>query len=583
MELHHVQQGSEAWHALRAQYFTASEAPAMMGASKYQTRDDLLKQKATGIVSEVDPGQQRRFDSGHDTEAKFRPIAEELIGDELYPCTGSRMVNGLALLASFDGLTMDRNTVFEHKLYRDDLAKHLDIAEEPPAAYYWQLEQQLLVSNAQRALFVTSNGTAEQHAYCWYVSKPERRAQLIAGWKQFAIDLAAYVPTESFAPVVAAAPVEALPAVLMTVSGTVTVADNFKVFKQRLDDFLENHLIRKPSTDQDFADLDLQIKAMKDAREKLQAGKALMLAQVQPIDQANKTADMLDALLQQNCAMAERLLKDEKERRRGEIVATGVSALRDHIAGLNKRLGKPFMPGLAPAFTDFGGAIKGKKNLDSMQGAVNDLLAKAKIEANAIADRIDANLRKLAETPDLAFLFSDVAQIVLKQADDFEALVQFRVADHRAKEAAKLEAIRKEEQAKAEKAARDKLAAEQAAAEQQAKNEAFLAGAERREQARQAEMAEAVLLTRRAEPAEAINVVPLRAAPVPAATPPSLTLGAIHKRLAPITITADGLASLGFTHSATNGMAKLFHEHQFPDICAALVRHLEAVQAKQAA
>ena len=29
--------------------------------------------------------------------------------------------------------------------------------------------------------------------------------------------------------------------------------------------------------------------------------------------------------------------------------------------------------------------------------------------------------------------------------------------------------------------------------------------------------------------------------------------------------------------------AKLYHEHQFPMICAALVLHIEAVQAKQAA
>ena len=37
-------QGSKEWYAERSRRFTASEAPAMMGASKYQSRDELLYQ-----------------------------------------------------------------------------------------------------------------------------------------------------------------------------------------------------------------------------------------------------------------------------------------------------------------------------------------------------------------------------------------------------------------------------------------------------------------------------------------------------------------------------------------------------------
>ena len=43
-------QGSPEWLAARTKYFTASEANAMMGESKYQSRSALLKQKATGIA-----------------------------------------------------------------------------------------------------------------------------------------------------------------------------------------------------------------------------------------------------------------------------------------------------------------------------------------------------------------------------------------------------------------------------------------------------------------------------------------------------------------------------------------------------
>lgn len=66
--------------------------------------------------------------------------------------------------------------------------------------------------------------------------------------------------------------------------------------------------------------------------------------------------------------------------------------------------------------------------------------------------------------------------------------------------------------------------------------------------------------------------------PVPAA-PPTLRLGQITERLG-FTVTADFLLSLGFTHSGTDKAAKLFHEHEFPSICAALIRHITAVAQK---
>ena len=53
MNIHDVVQGSHEWGALRASCFTASEAPAMAGVSKYQSRSDLLKMKYTGEVPDL--------------------------------------------------------------------------------------------------------------------------------------------------------------------------------------------------------------------------------------------------------------------------------------------------------------------------------------------------------------------------------------------------------------------------------------------------------------------------------------------------------------------------------------------------
>jgi len=63
---------------------------------------------------------------------------------------------------------------------------------------------------------------------------------------------------------------------------------------------------------------------------------------------------------------------------------------------------------------------------------------------------------------------------------------------------------------------------------------------------------------------------------------PSLTLGDIKDRIAPLSISAEGLAQLGFSYAAKQGAAKLYTETQFQAICLALVEHLANVRSKAA-
>ena len=117
MKILNLIQGSREWLAHRAAHFNASDAPAMMGCSPYKMRTVLLHELHTGIVPEVDIATQKRFDNGHRAEALARPLAEKIIGDDLYPVTGTEG----RLSASFDGLTLDEQTGFEHKALNADL------------------------------------------------------------------------------------------------------------------------------------------------------------------------------------------------------------------------------------------------------------------------------------------------------------------------------------------------------------------------------------------------------------------------------------------------------------------------------
>ena len=586
-------QGDANWHAHRAASKNASDAPAMLGCSEYKTRSELLHEAFTGIRPEVTPDMQRRFDDGHAIEAAQMPGAQEVIGDELYPVVGCERFGDIELSASFDGLTLLEDTAYECKTLNDKLRAALpnagpddNDAAALPKMYRVQMEQQLMVCGGDRVLFVAATKDGSDVRRCWYTSDAALRAEILAGWAQFDADLKTYVPPSPAAvEKVIAEPVEALPAPVVQVTGQIALQDNFKVFETRLRDFLDKKLIREPKTDQDFADLDSQIKAMKAARESLKAAGAQMLAQVEPIQIASNQQKALDTLLQQNVSMAERLLTAEKDRRKGEIVAGGVSALKAHIDALNTRLGKPYMP-TVPA--DFGGAVRGLKSLTSMEDKVAGELARAKIAANEAADRIDANLKHLRENAaDYPAMFPDTATIVQYEPGHLQAVVAQRIAQYKEAEQRRLdaerEAIRKEEQAKAEKEAREKLAAEQAEAkrlaDEQAEREA--------ETARQAAAAAAPAPTPAPVPVAApaaANVVPLtRPAAQPADTGARVKLGDINAAIAPLSITADGLASLGFPHVGTDKAAKLYRAADLPAIYAAMVAHIEAVQAKQAA
>lgn len=579
MKIHNVIQGSPEWLALRAGYFTASDAPAMMGVSPYTTRAELLRRKYTGIVEEVDEATQRRFDAGHQTEAAFRPIAEEILdGEDLAAVTGSVEIDGMQLLASFDGLTFDRSTGYEHKLFNASLARTIEADGEPGPAYYWQLEQQLLVSGAQRILFVTSDGSRDCMAHCFYQSKPERRAKLIAGWKQFAEDLAAYQPEPApVAQAVGRTP-ENLPALHIEIRGEVR-ASNLNSYREHAMAVLQS-INRELTTDQHFADAEKTVKWCEGVEERLDAAKQHALSQTASIEQLFRTIDDVKAETRRVRLELSNTVKARKESIRGEIVAEATTKLREHMAKLGASVGMP-VPA-TPA--DFGGAIKGKKSVQSMRDAVDQVLADAKMAASDLANRMTLNLRTLGEHAELAHLFADRATLVLKMPEDLQAVVTNRVAEHRRKEADRLEAER--ERIRKEEADRLEREAQARAAEQRAQEEATARAAaqEAAEATRKAQEATRAAATPVAQPVStqpaSVAVAPApaarAAAPAPAAEErPTLKLGDLCTRLG-FTVTAEFLEGLGFPAHVERS-SKLYRESQFSAICDALIQHITEV------
>ena len=397
MKTHTLTQGSPEWLAYRHAHFNASDAPAMMGCSPHKSRTQLLHEIATGLVEEIDPATAVRFAAGHRYEALARPLAENIICEELYPVTGS---DG-QLSASFDGLTLLADVVFEHKTMNASLREistGLRSDDNPfghtgntlPIVYRVQLQQQLMVSGAYDALFMATRWSETdellESMHCWYTHDPALAAQITAGWAQFALDLADYQPTVEAPAAVGHTP-DQLPALHIQVTGQVT-ASNLAEFKVTALAAIAA-INRSLSTDQDFADAEKSVKWCSDIEDRLAAAKQHALSQLGTIDHLFKAIDDIAAEYRSTRLDLEKLVKARKDSIKLEIVMEGQKALAEHVAALNLRLGKECMPAV-PA--DFGGACKNKRTIESLKDAVATMLAKAKVDANAIADSLQATM-----------------------------------------------------------------------------------------------------------------------------------------------------------------------------------------------
>lgn len=556
MKIHDLIQGSPEWLEFRLNRHGASEAAAMLGLSKKTTRSELLRIKHTGTAKEFsDWVQLNILDYGHQVEARARPLVEDIIGEDLYPVTCSNEDEGGNLSASCDGLTMLYGTAFEHKQWNEALAASVAIGALPEE-HMPQCQQVLMLSGAGRLIFVVSDGTPNR--FVWMEVHPDEEwfDRIRAGWAQFDRDLAEYVLPE-VKPAIVAEVVQALPAVSVQVSGSLSVVENFSVFEQALRQFLDERLIREPQTDQDFADLDQQIKALKRAEDALDAAEAQMLAQVAGVDAAKRAKDALHQLTRTNRLMAEKLFDSEKRRRREERISTARTAFAAHVTELQREIRGLSLDVQIP---DFAAAIKGLKTLTSIQDKIDTALANGKIAADAHAADLRTKLAWVdAHAAEHRALLADLQQLSAKPLDDFKLAITARIDAHKRTEAARLETVRDEIRAEEQARAQRQVQAPAPTTAPLAAQPTPLHGAHG---------TVAYLSSGRpsAGPASAEDDEPA-----------TLRLGQINERLAPISLSAQGLADLGIEPAATDRAAKLYRESDFRRICAALMRLIEQV------
>jgi predicted phage-related endonuclease len=568
-------QDTPEWHRHRAISWNASDAPVMLGVSPHMTRRELLDAVATGVPREFsDYVEKKILAPGHRNEALARELAEKIVGDDLYPVIGVPDEPS-KLSASFDGITLDELTAWEHKRLNQELREVLSRPDctgaDLPEMYRVQMEQQAMISGAERVLFMASEWDADgnliEELHCWYTPDPELRARILAGWEQFERDLADHTPEPAAAPAPVGRAPETLPVLRVEAQGMVTFS-NLTEFRSNAMAVLGS-INRNLQTDEDFADAETTVKWCKGVEERLEAAKANVLAQMQSVDEVCRTIDSVSEETRKVRLELDRLVKAEKEHRRTEIVAAGINAVREHYATINATLAGHALDVPMILASNIGAAIKGKKTLTSIRDAVDTAVAAAKIDASQRADRIRANIAVLDAFKDHAHLFADrVTLCASKAPEDLRNLATARIAEHQKREAERLEAerarIRREEEARAA-----------AAAERARQEEA--ARIEREQNARNSDaMRSAMAHGQQSMPAEGAPtgaVAPAHPEHAPAAPVrqgAKIKLGDINARIAPLSISADGLEQLGFKSVGRERSAKLYAAADLPKMLDAM-------------
>lgn len=403
-----IVQGSQAWHQHRANHFNASDCPAMLGISPFKKRSQLLTELATGIAPEVNSATERRFADGHKFEELARPVAEQIVGEDLYPVVGTEG----KLSASFDGLTMDGTICFEHKTLNASL-RGITSASELPDHYRAQMEQQLMVSGAGKCLFMASTWGANdeeiESMHVWYESDQAMRDRIVQGWVQFAIDLENHSPVVVIERPKADVIIE-LPALFVHAKGEITT-HNMKEFGEALQAKLEEVRAIALITDLDFSNAKAAAKMFRDKAKEIKVSKDSMLSQTVTIGEAARMMDAWSKDLNETALQLEKDVEKEDLAKKRLMVSEAGLAYSAHIEALEAET-RPIQ--LNVQRPDFATAIKGKRNYASMQGAVDDALANGKIAADAAAKETRDRLTWFQDVANgYEFLFPDLQQIIM--------------------------------------------------------------------------------------------------------------------------------------------------------------------------
>ena len=154
-----MEQNSDTWYQWRREGIGASDAPVIMGKSKYQTREDLFLEK-TG-QAEPKPVNSFITELGHRFEPRARAYVNLMLDMEYQPQV-VEMEAYKWLRASLDG--WDDPDVLEIKYVGLEKITKARDEDEIPEDHWIQVQHQMMVTGAIKCL------------YCCYTLEADRKS-----------------------------------------------------------------------------------------------------------------------------------------------------------------------------------------------------------------------------------------------------------------------------------------------------------------------------------------------------------------------------------------------------------------------
>lgn len=461
MKIIDVIPGTVEWHKHRANHFNASDAPAMLGVSSLKTRTELLDEAKIGYTKEISEFTQKIFNRGHAAEISARVIIEDRHSTTFYPLVGIVYIDEICLAASFDGLTMSYDLLFEHKIINKNLRNIRNI-NDLDKQYKVQMQQQMMVSGAKECIFVASDGTNNDMIEIRYLSDINLEKEIIEGWKQFKIDLENHEVKTKEQTLIPAQ--KEFPLMTCEVKDS-NVISNINEYIPALRQMANEQMSLVLETDQDFANKDAFNKQVKLGREQLKSKILSVEMCFNSFSEFNAYAKEADSILQKMQSAGEKQVKEAKESKKINIIIEAKDAIEDNINIANNELGDNY---IRPDTTQWSDLIKGMRSIDSINDAIFTECAKINIRINKTKKLIIANI-ELIDKSEMPSLFPDKIVICLKDKEDVENLIKSRILEHENNEKEKQLKAKEVELAKEAQRVQQAKEVEQAKEVQQAK------------------------------------------------------------------------------------------------------------------
>lgn len=153
MIIKEIEQNTPEWKTFRRTKIGASDCPAILGKSPFKTAHDVWKEKLFGEEQPRNPSMER----GTLLEPEARASAEKRFGVTFKPVVAIHDSMDW-MMASLDGLSVDKSVLLEIKCPRETTYKKLSENHEIPEHWIWQIQHALTVTGCAKAILFVYSG-----------------------------------------------------------------------------------------------------------------------------------------------------------------------------------------------------------------------------------------------------------------------------------------------------------------------------------------------------------------------------------------------------------------------------------------